>query len=420
MPSSKRPPLSPEAAAVVRAFSAGRLSRRSLVGGAGALGLGAVLTACGTAGNSTGGGGAGAAPSLAPAKDVSDTERTVSWANFTLYIDKDEASQSSPTLRAFETKTGIKVNYQEEVEDNDSFYGKIQGQLRQGQDIGRDIIIFTDWMASRVVKAGWIQRLDKKNMRNAGNLLDSLKNVDYDPGRNYSMTWQSGYTGIGWNIARLKELTGKTELKNVNELWDPRLKGRVEVLSEMRDTAGLIMLSQNVKVNEKFTPDKFENAVDVLEKQLSSGQIRQVKGNSYKEDLVSGDAVAAVSWSGDIFQLNSEAKGQKYGFAIPESGGLLWSDNLMVPIGSRHKSNAEILMDYYYDPTVAAQVAARVNYICPVQGAQRAMETIDPELSKSPYIFPTSEQLSKVQIFRSLSAEEEKDFTNMFQDVLGA
>lgn len=423
MPSTPRPPLSPEAAAVVRAMSAGRPSRRSVLGGAGALGLGAVLAACGTKGSSTEGDG-GASPSLSPGTDVSDTEKTVNWANWTLYLDKDDVTKTYPTLEAFRAKTGITPTYTEEIEDNETYYGKVQAQLRQGQDIRRDVVVFTDWMAGRVVKAGWIQELDKSKIPNAANILDNLKDVDYDKGRNYSLTWQSGYTGLGWNAEKLKDLTGKTELRTIDELWDPKLKGRVEVLSEMRDTIGLILLAQGVNPAAPFAQDKFDAALSVLERQLSSGQIRQVKGNSYKEDLTSGDAVAVIAWSGDILQLNLEAGGgSPFGFGLPEAGGMLWSDNLLVPIGARHKTNAEILMNYYYDPKVAAEVAAYVNYICPVKGAQEEiakLPDVDPSIVKSPYIFPSGADLAKVHMFRTLDAQEEKDFTSGFQQVLGA
>jgi spermidine/putrescine transport system substrate-binding protein len=432
MPSSNRPPLSPEAAAIVRLMRAGRLSRRSLLGGAGAAGVGAALAACGTR-SSSGTPSAGANASAerpSPAKDISDTDKKVRWANWTLYLDKDDAKNTYPTLQAFTAKTGIQATYAEDIEDNDSYFGKIQAQLRQGQDMGKDVIVLTDWMAGRLVRNGWVQKLDKAEIPHAANILDSLKNVDYDPGRNYSLTWQSGYTGLGWNVDQLKKLTGKTELKTLDELWDPRLKGRVEVLTEMRDTIGLIMLGQGVPVNKAFAQDKFESAVNVLEKQLTGGQIRQVKGNSYKEDLVSGDAVAVIGWSGDLFQLNTEAKGKDanlktdpFGFAIPESGGLMWSDNLLIPIGSPHKTNAELLMNYYYDPKVAAQVAAYVNYICPVKGAQTEIAKlpgVSADVVDSPYVFPTQQQLSKVQFFRTLTPTEEKDFTGSFQQVLGA
>jgi spermidine/putrescine transport system substrate-binding protein len=428
---TSRPPLSPEAAAVVRAMrSGGRLSRRSVLGGAGALGMAAALASCGTSAPKTSSAsGADAAAKPSPATDASSTDKVVRWSNFTLYLDKDDTNKSYPTLKAFETKTGIKASYFEDIDDNESYYGKVQAQLKQGQDIGRDLIVATDWMASRYVKNGWVQELDAAKIPNAANLLDTLKNVDYDPGRHYSLTWQSGYTGLGWNTARLKELTGKTELKTLDELWDPKLKGRVEVLSEMRDTIGLILLSQGVNPEKSFDQAKFDAAVAVLQKQLTSGQIRQVKGNSYKEDLTSGDAVAVLAWSGDIFQLNLEAKSsggssaEPYGFAIPQSGGMLWSDNLLIPIGSTHKTNAETLMNYYYDPAVAAQVAAYVNYICPVKGAQAEIAKL-PGVSKdvvsSPYIFPTADQLTTVHGFRSLTTQEEKSYVGAFQQALGA
>jgi spermidine/putrescine transport system substrate-binding protein len=432
MSSRQRPPLSPEAAAVVRAMSAGRLSRRSLLSGAGALGLGSVLAACGAGASTatTPEAGAGGLAKPTPAADLSDTENVVNWANWTLYLDKDASSKSYPTLAQFEKITGIRATYAEDIEDNDSYDGKIRGQLRQGQDIGKDVIVFTDWMASRVVKAGWAQKLDKAvHIPNAANIRDSLKDVEYDPGRNYSLTWQSGYTGLGWNIEQLQKLTGKTELRTVDELWDPRLKGRIEILSEMRDTVGLILLSQGVPIDQPFGRDKVDTAVGALEKQLASTQIRQVRGNSYKADLVSGDAVAVIGWSGDLFQLNNEARGASpgikdlFGFAVPESGGVLWSDNLLIPIGSPHKTNAETLMNYYYDPKIAAQVAAYVNYICPVKGAQTEitkLSGVSPDIVNSPYIFPDEAQLKKVHPFRTLSAAEEKDFVAAFQRVLGA
>jgi spermidine/putrescine transport system substrate-binding protein len=430
----QRPPLSPEAAAVVRAMSAGRLSRRSVLSGAGALGLGSVLAACGNAssrGSTTvAGSGAGRLAGPAPAVDRSDTENVVNWENWTLYLDKDASSKSYLTLQQFENITGIRATYAEDIQDNESYYATIQAHLRQGQDIGKDVIVLTDWMAARLVAAGWVQKLDKAvHLPNAANILDSLKTVAFDPGRNYSLTWQSGYTGLGWNIALLKSLTGKTELKTVDELWDPRLKGRVEVLSEMRDTIGLILLSQGVPIDTPFGRDTFDVAVGGLEKQLASNQIRQVRGNSYKDDLLSGDAVAVFGWSGDLFQLNTEAKAatpglkDPFGFAVPESGGVLWSDNLLIPIGSPHKTNAETLMNYYYDPKVAAQVAAYVNYICPVKGAQTEiakLSGVGADIVTSPYIFPDQAQLEQVHTFRSLSATEEKDFGAAFQQVLGS
>ncbi len=437
MTQSNRPPLSPEAAQVVSAMRAGRLSRRALL--AGTAGLGATLAAGGTGGTSSTGASGSAAPATgsgsasastvagpAAAADRSTTEKVVRWANWTLYLDYDEDSKKYPTLEAFQKESGLKATYAEDIEDNETYYGKVQAQLRQGQDIGQDIITMTDWMAARMIKAGWTQKLDQANIPNGANILDSLKgaqNVAWDPDRAHSYTWQSGYAGMGWNTTELKKLTGKTELRTLDELWDPKLKGRIEVLSEMRDTVGLILMSQGVDISAGITSDQWGKALEVLEKQLASGQIRQVKGNSYKEDLISKDAVAVIGWSGDMFQLALEAGDSKaFGFALPESGGTLWSDNLMVPIGSPHKANAEKLINYYYDPAVAAEVAAYVNYICPVKGAQEAIlkiKGVDPAIAKSPYIFPTAQDLAKVKMFPSLDDATTTEFTTAFQKVLG-
>jgi spermidine/putrescine transport system substrate-binding protein len=407
--------------AVVRALTgpagAAGPSRRAVLGGAGALGLGALLAACGTSGTpGTGGGGATASGSAgpSPAQDRSDTEKVVNWANWTLYLDCDDKTKKYPTLEAFQKKTGIKATYAEDIDDNDTYYGKIQAQLKKGQDIGKDIIVLTDWMAGRLVRQGYVQKLDDAAIPNKKNILPALQDVSFDPGRQYSMTWQSGYAGLAYNKQRVK-----TPVRTVDDLWRPELKGRVEVLSEWRDTIGLIMMSQGVRIDKPFTQAQFDKALDVLKTQLDSGQIRQVKGNSYKEDLISGDALAVIGWSGDIFQLNNE-NGNKWDFVLPDSGGTLWSDNLMIPIGSPHKKNAETLINYYYDPKVAAEVAAYVNYICPVQGAQQEMEKIDKDLAKSPLIFPTDADLQKVQVFTKLAPADETRYTQAFQSVLGA
>jgi spermidine/putrescine transport system substrate-binding protein len=405
-----RRPLDPRVQALVQA----RLSRRSVLLGAAGL---ATLAACGT-GSSTpsgsGGGGGGTAPAKpSPAADRSATEKVVDWANWTLYLDYDEKTKKYPTLEAFQKQTGIKATYAEDIDDNDTYYGKIQGQLRNGQDIGKDVIVFTDWMAARCIRSGFVQKLDKSQMPNEKNLLAALQNVDFDPGRDYSLTWQSGFGVLAWNKEKVPG-----GLKTVADLWKPELKGRVEVLSEMRDTIGLIMLEQGVDISKNFTSAQYETAVDELQKHIADGQIRQVKGNSYKEDLISGDALAVIGWSGDIFQINAE-NGDKWGLTLPEAGGTLWSDNMLVPVGSPHKTNAEKLMNYYYDPKVAATVEAYVNYICPVQGAKEEMEKIDPDLAASPWIFPDDATLAKAKVFRTLTPDEETQYSESFQKVIG-
>jgi spermidine/putrescine transport system substrate-binding protein len=398
----------------IREIVEARLSRRSVLFGAAGAGLAAVLAACGTGSDSDGGGGAGGPVKPSPAADRSDTEKVVHWANWTLYLDYDEDNKKYPTLEAFQQQTGIRATYAEDIDDNDTYYGKIQAQLRNGQDIGKDIVVFTDWMVARLIRQGYAQQLDQANIPNAANLLPKYRDVDFDRGRKYSLPWQGGFGVIAWNKEKVP-----AGLKTVSDLWKPELKGRVEVLSEMRDTIGLIMLEQGVDISGDFTEDQYMAAVDELERQISSGQIRQVKGNSYKEDLINEDALAVIGWSGDIFQINAE-EGDRWGVTLPEAGATLWMDNLVVPVGSPHKKNAEKLFDYYYDPAVAAEVAAWVNYICPVEGAQAEMEKLDPELAQSPWIFPTEEFLQQSKAFRTLTPDEETAYAEAFQQVIGA
>ena len=404
-----RPPLDPRVQALVQA----RLSRRSVLLGAAGL---ATLAACGTGGSTpsgSGGGSGAAAAKPSPAVDKSATDKVVNWANWTLYLDYDDKTKKYPTLEAFQKQTGIKATYAEDIDDNDTYYGKIQSQLRNGQDIGKDVIVFTDWMAARCIRSGFVQQLDQSQMPNAKNLIPALQDVDFDPGRKYSMTWQSGFGVLAWNKEKVPG-----GLKSVSDLWKPELKGRVEVLSEMRDTIGLIMLEQGVDISKNFTSAQYEAAIDELQKHIADGQIRQVKGNSYKEDLISEDALAVIGWSGDIFQINAE-NGDKWGLTLPDAGGTLWSDNLLVPVGSPHKANAEKLINYYYDPKVAATVEAYVNYICPVEGAKAEMEKIDPSLAASPWIFPDDATLAKAKVFRTLTPDEETQFSESFQKVIG-
>ncbi|WP_286166607.1 spermidine/putrescine ABC transporter substrate-binding protein [Arthrobacter sp. AQ5-05] len=378
-----------------------------MLAGAGGLALAGLLAACGTSGPKS-----SAGPSAAV--DLSGGQKLVNWANWTLYLDYDDKTKKYPTLERFMKESGINAKYAEDIDSNDTYYGKIQAQLAAGKDIGQDIITPSDWMSERLIRQGYVQELDHANIPNIKNLLPELRDVRFDPGRTKSLTWQSGFTGLAWN----KEAFPKG-LKNVSDLWDPALKGRVTVLDEMRDTMPMLLLDDGVDIQGDWGENEYGNSLDVLEKNIANGQIRQVKGNSYKQDFISGDAIAGLVYSGDITQLNFE-EGDKWEFAMPEAKGLIWSDNFMVPIGATHKANAERLMDFYYDPDVAAEVAAYVNYVCPVVGAREAMEKLDPELVDNPLIFPTEEFLSLSSTERAMSVEEETQFQNMFQQVIGA
>ena len=393
------------------------LSRRRLLQVASLGGAAAVASACGARPPRTGS-AAGSSEEI-PAQtqpDQSATEKELVWSTWVGYMDVDEESGTRPTLDRFVEQTGIEVDYREDVNDNAEFDAKVRPQLEAGQDIGRDLVVLTDWKAAEWIRKGFAQKFDRAWVPNARNLLPALQGVPFDPERDQSLPWQSGYAGLGFNSDLLKELTGKSEIKTVAELWDPALRGRITILSEMRDSIGLVMLAQGNDPAD-FTQDDYNAAIAELQEQMDAGQIRQVSGNSYITDMEAGDVVAAIAWSGDIASIVSDK--YTFEFALPESGGMLWTDNMLVPAMARRRNNAERLMDYYYDPKVAAELAAWVQYICPVQGAQQEMERIDPSLVDNPLIFPTDEDLAKVHIFKALSSSEQVTYDQAFQTLIG-
>jgi spermidine/putrescine transport system substrate-binding protein len=389
---SKESSLSPEARSIIGAM----VSRRAVLAGAGGLGAAGLLAACG--------GGS----------DSADSANSVRWGNWPLYLDYDEETKKYPTLEKFKEQTGVTAEYFEDYNDNDEFFGKVQAQLKLGEDIGYDVVTPTDWMAARWIRLGYTQKFDAANVPNKSNILDSLASPSFDPNREQSLTWQGIMAGFGWNVEK-----NPKGIRTIDELFAPQNKGKIVVLSEMRDTIGIILRSQGVDL-QTVTEDQFMNAVDFMEKKIADGWIRGVKGNEYAEDLTSGDATAVIGWSGDMFILKSENEG-KFDFAIPDSGGTISGDNLMIPstASAEGKANAEKLINFYYDPAIAAEVAAYVNYVCPVKGAQAEMEKIDPALAASPFIFPDAAMSSKLSVFRSLTPAEETSWGEAFQKAAG-
>jgi spermidine/putrescine transport system substrate-binding protein len=406
-----RPPLSPEAAAVLNATGLSRRTlMRGLFAGGAFMATGGALAACGTKPAKK----TETEKAACTATDVSATEKKLNFSNWPLYVDVDEKDEKKrPTLDAFTAKTGIAVTYNEDVNDNNEFFGKVRNQLQACQSIDRDIMVLTDWMASRVVGLGWVQAFDNTKTPNfTKNVLGTLKNRAWDKDMKFAAPWQSGLTGIAYNAKATKEVRTIDEL-----LTRADLKGKVAVLSEMRDTVGLILMSQG-KDPGTVTDAEFDAALDKLKKAVDSGQIRKFTGNDYKEDLNKGDIAACIAWSGDVIQLSAENEDVK--FVTPESGLMLWSDNILIPSTATHKGNVEQLIDYYYDPKVAAELAAYVNYICPVQGAQDEMQKLDPDLAGNPLIFPDAATLAKTKSFKALTEDEDKKFSAKFEAISGA
>jgi spermidine/putrescine transport system substrate-binding protein len=386
----------------------GTLSRRTLFRGAGAVALGTLLAACGTSGTNQ------TSAKDRAAEDRSDEDKVVNWSNWPEYIDVDEDSGRHPTLAAFTAATGIKVNYTEDYNDNDEFFAKVRPQLSAGQDTGRDVWCSTDWLVARLIRLGWVQELDRGNIPNADNLQDNLRDVPFDPGRTYSLPWQSGFTGIGFN----PDATGGRTVDSIDQLLtDPALKGRVTLLTELRDTVGLVLLAMG-KDPADFTDADFEAAIGELQNAKDAGQFRGFTGNDYTAGLASGEIAACLAWTGDVVQLRAD--NPKLGYTLPSTGHMLWSDNFVIPNQAQHKKNAERLIDHYYDPEVMAEVADYVNYIPPVKGAKEALLAQDPEVAENPLIFPDDEVLNRSHVFRGLSEDEETRYNQMFQSLIGA
>ena len=407
---AERPTPDPMSPVMRAALLRGLTSRRTLVSGALGLGTTAALSACGSEGTASNPSGSGA-PTAAAAKDLSDTDKVINWSNWTQYIDVSEDEKSRPTLDAFTKQSGIKVNYTEDYNDNDEFYAKVRPLLEGGEDTGRDVWCSTDWMVARLIRQGYVQKLDPANIPNAANLEPSLKNVEFDPGRIYSLPWQSGFAGIAYNL----DATGGKKIETITQLLtDPALKGKVTLLTEMRDTVGLVLCDMG-KDPANFTDADFDAAMAVLQKAKDAGQLKGFTGNDYTDGLTKGDIAACVAWTGDVVQLQFE--NEKVQYALPQAGFTLWSDNFVIPALAQHKKNAEALINYYYDPAVMAQVEAWVNYIPPVVGTKDALAKDDPETADNPLIFPSDEVLSRAKVFRGLTAEEETKYSSAFSDL---
>jgi spermidine/putrescine transport system substrate-binding protein len=342
------------------------------------LSLPGLLAACG-GGDDDGGGGGGSGGGGGEAKDV------LNFSNWELYID----TKKPTTFQQFRNKTGIKVNYFEDVNSNDGYFAKVQGQLRQGQGIGRDIFVATDnsRFPGLYVSQEWVQKLDKNLIPNMSNLIPAQQHPPFDPNRDYSLPWLSGMDGIAWNEDLTDPVTTVEKLFN-----DPKLKGKVTVWSEMGDTLGLVMLS-NGDDPAKVTDESFDRAIKTVEKARDSGQIRRFTGNDYAQPLARGDLAACFAWSGDVAQLIAD--NPKLHWGIPEQGGIIWTDNMLIPLGGSVPT-ASTYMNFVYDPKIAAKIAVETGYISSVKGVKPFALKLDPKSGKNPLVFPDSATLAQL------------------------
>jgi len=369
-----------------------QLLRRATAGGA-FLTVPGVLAACG-----------GTSKKAASTTANKTLAKTLRFSNWTLYIDIDEKTKRHPTLDAFKKKTGTTVQYTEDINDNATYFGKIQGPLSRGQSIDRDIIVMTDnsRYPSLLIKKGWVEKLDKSAIPNFKNLEPTLQHPSWDPNRDYSLPWQSGLTGIAYNDKLTDPVLTVSDL-----LENPKLKGKVTLLEGVGDTMPLIMAA-NGDDPTKVTDASWERAFKRVKKAVDSGQIRQFTGNDYSGPLAKGDLNACFAWSGDVVQL--EADNKHLHWNLPKEGGGIWTDNMLIPKGG-NVYTASVYMNYYYDPKVAAAVEDYVNYICPVVGAKEVLLKQDPAIAKNTLIFPTKAMLANAHNFDAAALNNEKYIT---------
>jgi spermidine/putrescine transport system substrate-binding protein len=390
-------------------FESERLSRRGFIGRAGSSGLAlsglaAVLAACG----GVQGENQKASKQKQSTKAVNHPKTAIgnwTFSNWPLYIDKK-------VLKQFDKQYGGHVKYVEEINDNFEFFGKVRQQLQAKQPISRDIVTLTDYMAARWVRLNYLEPIDKKNVPNAANLVDNLKTINYDPKREYTLPWQSGAIGIGYNPKK----TGR-ELKSVKDLFDPKFKGKVTMLSEPYDSADTVLLGDGVDAS-KATIDQILGAIEKIDQANKKGQFRKFTGNDYAQLLAKGDIWVALAYSGDLVQLQSDNPDLR--FAYPEEGAMLFTDNMMMPAKVEHPYAAETMMNFVYEPEVAATIAAYVNYISPVKGVKEILAKKDPKLANNPLIFPPTEVAAKLHPYPALSPKDEQMMQEAMAKVTGA
>jgi spermidine/putrescine transport system substrate-binding protein len=358
-----------------------------------------LLAACG--GGGAGGGGSTTANKLA---------KTLHFSNWTLYIDVKKGGH--PSLNQFQQKYGVHVDYREDINDNASFFSKIEPDLARGQSTGRDIIVMTDnsRYPALLVKKGWVEKLDKSAIPNMKNLVPQQRNPSWDPNRDHSLPWQSGFTGIGWNEKLTNPVTSMGEL-----LGNKKLKGKVGLLTEFSDTLALVM-AYNGDDPSHITDKTFNKAIDTIQKAVHAGQIRQFYGNDYASALSSGDLIATMAWSGDIVQLEADNSHLKW--QLPVDGGDIWTDNMLIPKGG-NVYTASVYMNFVYEPKIAAEIEDYVNYVCPVLGAKEVLVKKDPAIANNVLIFPTKKMLDNAHVIDPTALNNEK-YQTTWQNLISA
>lgn len=379
-------------------LAANRTSRRRFIGGGAATAAAVVLgpsflAACGSNGGSSGG--------TATNESAGNNLRISNWP---LYM-------ADGFVAAFQTASGIAVDYKEDFNDNEEWFAKNKEPLSRKQDIGADLVVPTQFMALRLKGLGWLNEISDAGVPNRKNLRPDLLNDSSDPGRKYTAPYMSGMTGLAYN----KTATGRPITK-IDDLWDPAFKGKVSLLSDMQDGLGMIMLSQGSSLSDP-TIETVQKAVDVVKEQKDKGQIRRFTGNDYADDLAAGNIAIAQAYSGDVVQLKADNPDLE--FVIPEGGGTWFIDTQVIPYTTQNQKAAEEWINYVYDKPNYAKLVAFTQYVPVLADMGDELSKIDPALATNPLINPPQDSIDKLHSWTALTDEQTQDFNTAYAAVTG-
>ncbi len=382
-------------------------SRRRFIGGGAAAAAAVILgpsflAACSSENKSAT--GSGSDKPQAPADDGGPASGKLRVSNWPLYM-------ADGFVAAFQTATGLTVDYKEDFNDNEEWFAKNKEPLSRRQDIGADLVVPSEFMASRLISLGWLNPISDTRWTNKKNLRADLADTKADPSRKYTAPYMSGMVGIAYNRAA----TGR-DLTKIDDMWDPAFKGKVSLLSDMRDGLGMFLMSQGHSPEDP-TVETIQKAVDVIKEQKDKGQIRRFTGNDYADDLAAGNIIAAQAYSGDVVQLQKDNPDLK--FVIPETGSSTFVDTMVIPYTTQNQKAAEEWINYIYDRANYAKLIDATRYVPVLSDMTDALNKVNPELASNPLINPPKETLDKLKAWAPLTDEQTQEFNKAYAAVTG-
>jgi spermidine/putrescine transport system substrate-binding protein len=380
-------------------FGAVATSRRRFLVGGGAAAAALALAACGSQAGSP------ASSTSAAPDDGSPASGLLRISNWPLYIAPDFVTQ-------FQQASGLKVDYREDYNDDEEWFAKNKEPLSRKQDIGCDLVIPSETIDARLMRLGWLSEIRAARWPHKANLQPALLNAAIDPGRKYTAPYMSGLVGLAYNA----KATGR-DIKGVDDLWDPKFAGRVSMLSDTQDGLGMVMLAQGNSPTDP-TSDTVNKAIDLVREQKDKGQLRRFTGNDYTNDLAAGNLAIAQAYSGDIVQLQADNPDLK--FVIPEAGGTMTLQSMVIPYTTQNQKGAEAFIDYVYDRANYAKLVAFTRYIPVLTDMTDALNKVDPSAATNPLINPPADVLARVKQWPPLTDEQVKEYTTAYATVTGS